>query len=275
MAKTLTSFEGERLAGDEDDIGAFVPSFHLIVLVSWGGPRLPLSARRVVQTCSLVSLAANISGANYAVPICDSKIQKTSRVNVFALHYALRYACGELVNDFNGLKKGLAQYGWTETVLGLGAGIRTQSFQAVHEQGKRPFAIRTALNEEIPFIVELFAQTPLDVLPATQTTVVHPHQTAIGKGVAVVFAQGTFCGSADVGEDQPGGGFGGEAVQVGAVPSGHGGCEEARTGAEFRIGVEANAEAVGIVLAASGILPSGVSNGWKAQVALKTASAST
>ena len=115
------------------------------------------------------------------------------------------------------------------------------------------------MGEEVPFVVKLLGQAPLDVLPATQTTIVHPHQTAIGKGVAVVFAQGTFGSSTDMGEDQSGGSLGGEAVQVGAVPSGNGGGEEARAGAEFRIGVEADAEAVSIVLASSGILPSGVS----------------
>lgn len=108
--------------------------------------------------------------------------------------------------------------------------------------------------------MELLAQPPLDILPTAQTTIVHPHQTAVGKGVAVVLAQGAFGCGTDVGEDQPRGSLGGKSVQIGAVPGGDSRREEARAGTEFCIGVEADAEAVGIVLASSGILPSGVSN---------------
>jgi hypothetical protein len=43
-------------------------------------------------------------------------------------------------------------------------------------------------------------------------------------------------------------------MEVGTVPRRDRGCEEARGGAEFWVGIEANTEAVCIVLAASRIL---------------------
>jgi hypothetical protein len=46
-------------------------------------------------------------------------------------------------------------------------------------------------------------------------------------------------------------------VQVHTVPGGCGRGEEARRGAEFRVGVEANAEAIGIVLSATSVLCDG------------------
>lgn len=75
VLKTLTPFECERLAGDKNDVGALISPFHLIVFVARGGPRLPLGARGVVQTCGLIRLAADISGADYTVPVCDSEVE--------------------------------------------------------------------------------------------------------------------------------------------------------------------------------------------------------
>jgi hypothetical protein len=74
--------------------------------------------------------------------------------------------------------------------------------------------------------------------------------------VAVVLAQGTLGRGTDMAKDKAGCGLGGDALQVGAVPGGNGGCEKARRCAKFRVGVEAYTEAICIVLASSCILQS-------------------
>lgn len=72
--------------------------------------------------------------------------------------------------------------------------------------------------------------------------------------MAVVLAESAVSGGADVGEDEAGGGLAGNAFEVGAVPGRDGRAEEAGGLAEFGVGVEADAEAVGVVLATSGVL---------------------
>jgi hypothetical protein len=59
-----------------------------------------------------------------------------------------------------------------------------------------------------------------------------------------------------VGENESRSCLGGHALEVGAVPSRNRGREEARGGAEFRVGVETNTKAVCIILATSRILQS-------------------
>lgn len=70
----------------------------------------------------------------------------------------------------------------------------------------------------------------------------------MGEGMAVVFAQRALGRGADVAEDESGGGLGGDSLEVRAVPSGDGRSEEAWRRAKFGIGVEAYAEAIGVVL---------------------------
>jgi len=72
--------------------------------------------------------------------------------------------------------------------------------------------------------------------------------------VAVIFAEGAFGGGADMGEDEAGSCLRGDAVEVGAVPRGDSRGEEAWSGAELRIGVEAYSETIGVVLATSSVL---------------------
>lgn len=76
----------------------------------------------------------------------------------------------------------------------------------------------------------------------------------MAERVAVVFAQRTFGRSAYVGEDQVGSSLGGEPLQIHAVPGGGCRCEQAGGLAEFRVCVEANTEAIGIVLATPSVL---------------------
>lgn len=66
----------------------------------------------------------------------------------------------------------------------------------------------------------------------------------MAEGVAVVVGEGAFSRGADVGEDQWGRGFGGNACKVDAVPGGGRGREDAGFRTEFGGGIVAYAEAV-------------------------------
>ena len=74
-------------------------------------------------------------------------------------------------------------------------------FQGIHEERKGPFRICTALNVEIPFISQSFAESSLDMFPTSESTVVHECKTTIRKGMTVIFAETTFGGGSDVSED--------------------------------------------------------------------------
>lgn len=78
----------------------------------------------------------------------------------------------------------------------------------------------------------------------------HEHDCAVAEGVAVLVAKVAFGGCADVGEDERGGGFGGQALEVEAIPGGDGGGEDAGGGAEGGGGVVAQPETVAVVRAA-------------------------
>lgn len=92
------------------------------------------------------------------------------------------------------------------------------------------------------------------MLPTSQASVMHPHQAAMCERVAVVLAQGTFGGSAHMGEDEVRCRLGGDSLQVCAIPRRDGRCEQAGRRSQLRIGVESYSETVGIVLASSGVL---------------------
>jgi len=76
----------------------------------------------------------------------------------------------------------------------------------------------------------------------------------MAERVAVVFAERALGGSADVRKNQARGCLGGETLEVGAVPGRGSRSEEAGCSAQLGIGVEANAEAIGIVLTAARVL---------------------
>lgn len=118
------------------------------------------------------------------------------------------------------------------------------SFQSVEVQRKRPLAIRTTMNPKVPFICQPLAQFTFDVFPSSQPPVVHPHQTTVAERMAVVIAEGTFGGGANVGEDEGRGGFGGDALEVDAVPGWDDRGEDAWFGAEFGVGIVSYSKAV-------------------------------
>ena len=163
----------------------------------------------------------------------------------------------ELVDDGDCLEHSLPQNSWPKPVLWLGARVVTHSLESIEEQGECPLAVCAAHDPQEPLVGETLAQSSLDMLPSSQAAIVHPHQTAMAEGVAIILAQGALGGGSDVSEDQPAGGLAGDALEVGAVPGGDGRGEEAGSGAELGVGVEADAEPIGIVLASSRVLRTG------------------
>jgi hypothetical protein len=74
----------------------------------------------------------------------------------------------------------------------------------------------------------------------------HPHQTAVAEGVAVVIAEGTFGGSSYVGEDQRGCRLGGNSLEVYAVPCRSCRCEYAGLGTKLGVSVVSNTETIAL-----------------------------
>ena len=76
--------------------------------------------------------------------------------------------------------------------------------------------------------------------------------------MAVIFAQGAFGRCADMAKDKPGGGFRGDSLQVGAVPSGDSRREQARCGTQLGVSIESYSKAICVVLASSCVLQKGI-----------------
>lgn len=72
----------------------------------------------------------------------------------------------------------------------------------------------------------------------------HPHQTAVAERVAVVIAERTFGGRTNVSEDERGGSFRGDALEVDTVPGGDDGGEYTWFGTEFGVGVVSYSKAI-------------------------------
>lgn len=250
-----TSFETQRLTGHQNHVRPIVAPLHLIVrVIGCRHPRFPQSAGGIVQTRCLIRRAADIARADNAVAVRDGKVKKTPGIDVLGVDDALGDVVDHLVDLGNRLEHRLPEDGRAKSVLWLGARVMAHPLQRVQEQRKRPLAIGPSSHTHIPLIGQPLAEPPLDLLPPAQPAIVHPHQAAMAEGVAVVLAERAFSRRSDVGEDQLGCRLGGKALEVHAVPGGRGRSEEAGRGAQFRVGVEANAKAVGIVLSAAGIL---------------------
>lgn len=74
------------------------------------------------------------------------------------------------------------------------------------------------------------------------------------EGMAVVFAQRAFSSGTHMGEYQPGGCLGSDALEVGAIPCRNRRGEEARSLAQLGVGIKAYSETVRVILAPSRIL---------------------
>lgn len=148
-----TSLEGQWFAGDQNNISAFIPPLHLIVvIVRLQVPGLPLRTGRVVQTGRLVCRTTDISRANNAVSVCDGEVEQTPGVHVFRVDSALWDGINELIDDGYRLQHRLSQNGWPETMLGLRARIMSHTLKCVQEESERPLAVGTTHNAQIPLI---------------------------------------------------------------------------------------------------------------------------
>lgn len=76
----------------------------------------------------------------------------------------------------------------------------------------------------------------------------------MGEGVAVVFSQRTLGRGANMAKDESRSGFGGDSLEVRAVPGWNSRREETRRWTELGVGVETYAKTIRIILTAAGVL---------------------
>ena len=241
----LTSLKSQGFAGHEHDIGASIPPLHLVLAGPF--PLFPTRAGGEVQGCRLVGGTAHIPRAHDAVTVRHGEVEQAPLIP------QLRRRGGhEGVDALDGLEHRLAERRVPEAVDGAVLAIRveTRFVETVQEEGEGPFAVGVALHTHEPLLPDAQRHFPFDMAPAGNVAVVHEHDAAVGERVAVRVGQATFGGSADVGEDEGGGGFGGEAGEVDAIPGGNDTGEDAGVRPEGRWCVVANAEAVAIMGAA-------------------------
>src|SRR5699024_6195850 len=140
------------------NVGPLVPALHVEVLRIRGvraGAFRPLRPRGVIQASGLVRGAADVPRADDAVPVRDSKVKQAPRIDVIVLYDTRRYGVDELVAKLDGPQHRLPQHRRSEAPLGCGAGVVSHSFQRVKEQRKRPLAVRTARDAEVPLVTEV------------------------------------------------------------------------------------------------------------------------
>lgn len=180
------------------------------------------------------------------MPVGDGKVQQTSGVEIFSkLAGDIR---NELVDPLDRVQHRFPQHGMAESpVRGIGTGIVPGLLHAVQKQGKRPLAISPSLDSVEPFCVDGQGQRTLDVLPASNVAVVHPHQGSIEERMAVAIGQRSLGRCSQVGKYERRGGFGGQPFQIDAVPRRDRRGEDARLGAQGWSGIVANSETVAIV----------------------------
>lgn len=190
--------------------------------------------------------ACDVPAAHDAVPVGDGEVQQTARVGIFSpLHGDLG---DELVDPLDGVQHRFPEHGMPKSAIrGVGAGIMSGFLHAVEKQGKGPFAIGPPLDAVEPFGVNGQGEGALDVLPAFNVPVVHPHQASVAERMAVAVRERSLGRGAQMGKDQGGRGFARQSFQIDAIPGGHGGGEDARLRAEGWRCVVANTETIAIM----------------------------
>lgn len=133
--------------------------------------------------------------------ISDGKVEQTPSIDILILQDTFGDRIGHLVDLRNCALHGLSQDGRVKAGFGASTGILTESLQGIEKEGKCPFAVGAALDAQVPLVSQTLAEATLDVLPSTESSVVHPHQTAVCERVAVVLAQGTLGRGTDMAKD--------------------------------------------------------------------------
>lgn len=170
-------------------------------------PLLPLRTRREVQASRLIRLTADVPRADDSMTIRHSKVEQTPGLQIGNI-VLLRNLAHKLIYLGNCLHHDPAQKGLPESLrTWIRTRIHTLLLKEVEEKCKRPLAIGTSLDAQIPLVSQGVGERPLDVLESADAAVVHPHQGLVLEGVAVVIGQGALCGCAHVGEDQIGAGL--------------------------------------------------------------------
>ena len=230
----VVALEGQGFAGNEDNVGAPVTTFHGIVGLVGGGMRLllPAGAGAEEETGSFVRLATDVARANDAFAISHGKVEQTASV---AFPDMLRQLLDVAIDALDCLQDGFTQDAVAEAV-GLGivvVGIVSKAFETVEEEGKAPLRVGAAIDASEPAVANVTDQLALDTaVPASYSSVVHEHQASAAERVAVALGQGAFGASADVGEDERRYRLAGQSRQVGTVPGGDDRGEDTRVGAE-------------------------------------------
>jgi len=240
----LTSFERDRFTGHQDDVSALVVTLHLEMALRLA--LLPLGARGEVQTGRLVRLATDVPRADDGMTIRDGKVEQAARLDVRHV-VLLGDLAHELVDLGDGLDHDAPQQRLPEALgPGVRAGIHALLLHEVEEERKGPLAVGPALDAQVPPVRQRGGQRALDVLPAADVAVVHPHERAVLEGVAVILRQRALGRRPHVREDQARARLGRQPLQVLAVPRRQGRGEDARLRAQLGVRVEADAEAIAV-----------------------------
>lgn len=132
----------------------------------------------------------------------NTEVQQALCINIFVVYYAFGDLVGEFVNDLDRLEHGFLEYHGVKAVCGLRAWVNAHALKCVEEKRKRPLAVGSAFDTQVPLVCKSLCQPPLDVFPAAKTAIVHPHEASMYKGVAIGLRSGSLGGGPDVCENE-------------------------------------------------------------------------
>ena len=187
--------------------------------------------------------------------VSDGEIEKTPALQILIALFVLCVwnICYERIDPFDCAKQSFPQNRMPKPGLieRGGVGIVAHSVQCVQKDGERPLTVGVSTHAAEPFLSKSYGKISLDVLPAADIAIVHPHEAFVMEWVAVGVRKGSFGGGTDMGEDQIRCCFGTEAMKIYAIPSRYGGSEYARFWTQRRRCVIAKTEAITVVRSAS------------------------
>ena len=155
----------------------------------------------------------------------------------------------ELVDAGDGVEHGAAKHGVSEAVARELGRVRVapHALEGVEVEGKSPFAVGAALDTQEPPVAEIVDEAPLDVLPAADVAVVHPHQPLVPERMAVAVRQRTLGRGPHVRKDQRRRRLRRQSLEVDAVPRRDRRREYARLRTQLRVRVVPDSESIAVV----------------------------